>query len=182
MFTNDMMERTQSEIEILESIDAKAMEALIGYAYSGLIRITAFNVQSLLIGASFLQMEKVRSACCDFLKKRLCPDNVLGVVSFAESLSCESLVEDAKKFIEKRFQDVAVCEEFLSLNFDDIMEIISKDELHVVGEERVFEAVMAWVKKDVGTRRDLLPPLLTRVRLPLLTPEYLTGIFKFLKE
>jgi hypothetical protein len=38
----------------------------------------------------------------------------------------------------------------------------------------VFEAVMRWVKRDSNVRKKDLPKLLATVRLPLLTPQYLT--------
>lgn len=47
-----------------------ALESLIHFAYSGKVLISTSNVQSLLEGASYLQLAKVREACCDFLRKR----------------------------------------------------------------------------------------------------------------
>lgn len=41
-------------------------------------------------------------------------------------------------------------------------------------EEQVFEACMKWVKHDVEERKQHLPELLSLVRLPLLTPLYIT--------
>jgi hypothetical protein len=38
----------------------------------------------------------------------------------------------------------------------------------------VFEAVMRWVKRDPDMRKKDLPKLLATVRMPLLTPQYLT--------
>ncbi|XP_054163142.1 kelch-like protein 18 [Oppia nitens] len=172
MFTNDMKESTQTEVEIQDSIDALAMEALLEFAYTGRIVITTSNVQSLLIGASFLQLFTVRDACCEYLKIRLNTNNVLGVKSFADSLSCDTLVEASKKFIQKHFKEVSKSDEFLGLDLSEIIDIISKDELNVGGEEDVFNSVMCWVKKDYNTRAPHLPNLLTNVRLPLLSPEF----------
>lgn len=49
---------------------SSALESLINFAYSGKVKIDGSNVQSLLVGASFLQLAKVREACADFLKHR----------------------------------------------------------------------------------------------------------------
>lgn len=174
MFTCDMMEARQDVIDIQQSLDGHAFECLLNFAYTGQIRITTANVQSILVASSFLQLTKVRDACCDFLKKRLHANNVLGVKGFADTLGCVQLVEAAHKFIEKQFEEVAKSEEFLHLSFHEVTEMISKDELNVRGEETVFEAVMAWVKKDPDKRSTCLPHLLTHVRLPLMTPQYLT--------
>jgi kelch-like protein 18 len=155
MFTNDMIESKQTEVEIQESIEATALESLIQFAYSGQITITSANVQSLLIGASFLQLCRVRDACCEYLKIRLQSNNVLGIKAFADTYGCETLVEASKKFIQKKFQEVSKSDEFLSLDFNDVIDIVAKDELNVSGEEDVFQAVMSWIKKDLKLRQVL---------------------------
>ena len=47
-------------------------------------------------------------------------------------------------------------------------------DLQVPSEEAVFEAVISWVKHDEGKRKDSLSKMMEFVRLPLLTPRYLT--------
>ncbi|KAG0720951.1 Kelch-like protein 18 [Chionoecetes opilio] len=105
---------------------------------------------------------------------RLYPNNVLGIRTFADTLACWSLVEACNRYLQKHFVDVSMCEEFLSLLLPEVREIISRDELNVQSEENVFEAVMSWTKRDLDHRSDSLPELLTKVRMPLLTPQYLT--------
>jgi kelch-like protein 20 len=48
-------------------------------------------------------------------------------------------------------------EEFLLLPVSQLVDIISSDELNVRTEEQVFSAVMAWLKFNVGERRQHLP-------------------------
>lgn len=66
MFSQDYAEYSKKEIELKE-IDSLALEQLINFAYSGQIRIDTNNCQSIMIGASFLQLVKVRDACAQFL-------------------------------------------------------------------------------------------------------------------
>lgn len=47
-----------------------ALEALINFAYNGRIQIDTTNVQLLLVGSSFLHLQVVKDACCDFMKHR----------------------------------------------------------------------------------------------------------------
>jgi len=47
-----------------------ALEALINFAYSGRIQIDTTNVQLLLVGSSFLHLQVVKDACCDFMRNR----------------------------------------------------------------------------------------------------------------
>ena len=155
-------------------LDANSAEALINFAYSGKVTISSSNVQSLMMGASFLQLSIVRDACAEFLMTRLLPHNVLGVMSFADALGCVSLVNACQKFIKKFFTHVSQSDEFLMLPLDQVQKLVSEDELEVASEEIVFESVMSWVNHDESSRKDQLPQLLVCVRMPLLTPQYLS--------
>lgn len=84
---NDMIESRNKEIE-MKGIDAmyellrehnwvfhikylfRALEALINFAYSGKVTLDKNNVQSIMIGASYLQLNKVRDACANYLLQR----------------------------------------------------------------------------------------------------------------
>lgn len=48
--------------------------------------------------------------------------------------------------------------------------------LQVDSEEPVFEAVINWVKHSKKEREESLPDLLQYVRMPLLTPRYITDV------
>ena len=67
MFTHDMAESRQPNIT-MHSIDPSAAESLINFAYTGRVTISTSNVQNLMMGASFLQLSKVRDACAEFLQ------------------------------------------------------------------------------------------------------------------
>lgn len=94
----------------------RALEHLINFAYSGTVSIDNHNVQSLMVGAAFLQLNKVRDACADFLVSRFHAHNVLGIRQFADSLGCTQLVTEAEKYIHSNFTKVAQSEEFLNLS------------------------------------------------------------------
>lgn len=55
---------------------------------------------------------------------------------------------------------------------DDLIDLVRRDELNVPSEEQIFDACMKWIKfKD--SRATLLPQVLSKIRLPLLTPQFL---------
>ncbi|XP_078072034.1 kelch-like protein 18 [Mustelus asterias] len=173
MFTNDMIECKQDEI-VMQGMDPSALEALINFAYNGRLAIDQQNVQSLLIGASFLQLQNVKDVCCTFLRERLHPKNCLGVRQFAETMMCTVLYDSSNSFIHQHFVEVSMSEEFLALPFEEVFELVARDELNVKSEEQVFEAVLAWIRFDRDSREEYLPQLLTKVRLPLCRPQFLT--------
>lgn len=172
MFTNNMTESRIKDITMKE-IDPESLESLINFAYSGTIRIDNHNVQNLMVGASFLQLNKVRDACADFLIDGFHPHNVLGIRHFADSMGCIHLISSADKYINLYFAKVSQSDEFLALQFDELIDLIRKDELNVTTEETIFEASMRWIKFDEINRANQLPEVLARVRLPLLSPQFL---------
>uniref|UniRef100_A0A674B0K5 Poly-U binding splicing factor a n=1 Tax=Salmo trutta TaxID=8032 RepID=A0A674B0K5_SALTR len=172
MFTNDMVECKQDEI-VMQGMDPSALEALINFAYNGHVAIDQQNVQSLLIGASFLQLQNVKDACCSFLQERLHPKNCLGVRQFAETMMCTTLYDAANSFVHQHFVEVSVSEEFLSLRPEEVLELVGCDELNIKAEEQVFEAVLAWVRHEREERQPRLPELLSKTRLPLCRPQFL---------
>ena len=179
MFTHDMVESKQSEISLDENgetLDPGSIEALVNFAYSGKLTISTSNVQSLMMTSSFLQVSRVRDACAEFLMARLCPSNVLGVKSFADTLGCPTVVSACQKYVRKFFAKVAETDEFLNLAIKDVTDLVSEDELFISSEEQVFNAVLRWVKFRKEERDQHLPLLLAKVRLPLLTPQFLSDI------
>ena len=175
MFTREMAESRQKDIKI-QDVDEKAMEQLIDFAYTAVIRIDETNVQIVLPAACLLQLTEIQQACCVFLKKQLDPTNCLGIKSFADTHACTELLRVADLFTLHNFQDVIDSEEFLLLPVEQLCELISSDELNVISEEDVFTSVMKWVRFNISERRDKLKQVLKYVRLPLLSAKFLVGV------
>ena len=91
-----------------------------------------------------------------------------------ESLGNLILVKSSDKFMQKHFKAVSELGEFLAVGLEEVSELMGRDELHVTNEEVVLLAVMRWIKQDPDTRGTHLPDLLVKVRLPLLTPQFLS--------
>ena len=60
-------------------MEPEILEQLINYAYTGRVRIAAGNVEALLMGASFLQLAPILSACSAYLQTRLQVTTVEGL-------------------------------------------------------------------------------------------------------
>ncbi|XP_029348475.1 kelch-like protein 2 isoform X2 [Acyrthosiphon pisum] len=65
--------------------------------------------------------------------------------------------------------------EFMSLTFEQIMELIKSDDL-CAEELQVYEAIITWVKYDVKNRSELFPKLFLSIRLPLIQVKDLINI------
>ena len=173
MFTNSMIEATLPSINI-QGIDPESMESLVDFMYGEKLILRSSNVHKLLSGASLLQINCVKEACVNFLMKKLHPENCLTVRKLADTFSCAELLDATNSFLEKNFVEVSQSEEFLNLNENELIDLIKKDDLNVRSEEQIFEAVLAWVKSEKSNRKNHLYSLLSQVRLPLLSPQYLS--------
>ncbi|XP_053575266.1 kelch-like protein 3 [Bombina bombina] len=172
MFTVEMTESKAKKIEI-KDVDGETLGKLIEYMYTAEIAITEENVQVLLPAASLLQLMDVRENCCDFLQSQLHPTNCLGIRAFADVHACTELLNQANSYAEQHFPEVMLGDEFLNLSLDEVCTLISSDKLTVSSEEKVFEAVISWIKHKKETRFEHMAKLMEHVRFPLLPREYL---------
>lgn len=143
------------------------------FAYTGSITITTDNVQSLLCGASMLQLESVCEACAEFLDSLLSPSNCLGIKNLAHTFGCPDLQQAADQYLCKYFADVSKTDEFLLMDKASLIDLLGREELQVRSEEQVFEAAVQWVRAAVTERASYMHEVLSQVRLPLLPPHFL---------
>ncbi|NXI38270.1 KLH18 protein, partial [Galbula dea] len=166
MFTNDMMECKQDEI-VMQGMDPSALEALINFAYNGHLAIDQQNVQSLLMGASFLQLQNIKDACCTFLRER----GSLGGLKrdFKGGLHPLALL-----WIHLQISMWVHPSGSWSLPALQRAQLWLLPHLPFPALAQVFEAALAWVRYDREQREPFLPELLARVRLPLCRPHFLS--------
>ncbi|XP_013794268.1 kelch-like protein 8 [Limulus polyphemus] len=172
MFTSPLAESKQKIINI-KDIDESAMELLIQFAYTGKVELSVENAQSIFHAASVLQLDMLAQVCGDFMRDHLHPTNCLEIHQFAEQHGHQVLVYYADKYTAKHFLKVSLSSEFLLIGGSHLQDLISSPDLQVEDEIQVYESVMKWIKHKPDQRKDLLPGLLSKVKLPLLPLEYL---------
>ena len=175
MFTSDLVESRQ-KVVTMKDIDAGIIQQLVEFAYTGKVDVNVENVQSILATASLVQFHEVRDLCCKFLETQLDPSNCLGIRKFTEAHGCTNFLEVVDNFVLENFREVLKSEEYALLPCELLIKVISSDDLNVVAEEEVYEAVMAWVKHDLNNRVKQLPNIIHFVRMPLISKHYLLNI------
>ncbi|XP_065053298.1 kelch-like protein 17 isoform X2 [Rhopilema esculentum] len=172
MFTAGMVESRENTIE-LHDIDATSVESIIDFIYTSQIEISEDNVQTLLPASTIIQVEPVKEACCKFLSAQLSPCNCLGILVFADMHGCVDLLSIAKSYALVNFVEISRTEEFLHITPKRLIELISDDNLYSHDESQVYLAVMSWIRFDLANRQQNLTDLLTLVKLPLLSRDFL---------
>ena len=59
----------------------------------------------------------------------------------------------SESFARDHFIDVVQSEEFMEISYKQLTRLVRDDDLNIQSEERVFEAVLAWIKCDVDARQ-----------------------------
>ena len=131
------MAESKQDVITINSIDCSALEQFINYSYNGSITITTENVQNLLVAANFFHLQTIKNACSDFIKKRLTVNDALCIRQFAEQFMCRDLISSVNRFINKHFSKICQTDEFINLAFNDLSDLLSRDQLNVQCEEQV---------------------------------------------
>lgn len=164
LFTTELSEN-QSHVVELKMVKCAALAEVLEFLYTGEAKADNSNAQDLIVAADYLIIPTLKSKASEFLEGTVSASNCLALESFASQFHCESLKKAAVVFILKHFVAVVKSEDFKTLDFNMVKNLISQDEIIVTKEEDVYDAVVSWVKYDTSTRECLFPELLKCVRV-----------------
>ncbi|XP_078690257.1 kelch-like protein 24 [Branchiostoma floridae x Branchiostoma belcheri] len=169
MFCNGLRESKEHRVTIQE-VSTSTLQLLVDYAYTSKVTITEHNAVKLLEGANFFQIQPVFDACTTFLSEHLCAQNCLSMLDLGGML-CPDLEQKALPYAMKEFAAVSKTPEFLYLRKDQLVTLLSSDDLNA-SEETVYTAVMAWINHDTRKRRKEMKELMELVRFPFMDNMY----------
>nr|XP_012598771.1 kelch-like protein 38 isoform X1 [Microcebus murinus] len=170
MFCSSFRENREAKVQ-LKGIDSPMLDQIVSYVYTGEVRIAADNVLPLMEAASMLQYPKLFEACSSYLQSQLAPSNCLGMLRLAEILSCETLRKKAREVALTYFPEVAASADLKELRALELRAYLGDDGL-CGEEEKVFEALMAWIKHDLQARKRHVQELFEQVRLQYIHPAF----------
>ncbi|XP_003240816.1 kelch-like protein 2 isoform X2 [Acyrthosiphon pisum] len=172
MFSEKSKDDDQKCIHVLD-IDGDILHNLIDYIYTGtLIQIHEESVERILKGADILQLFDVQDLCIEFLLRSINGENWLKIKKIADSRMMFNMPNVCFKWALKNFDEVFRCAGFLTLDIEQLKQLIDSDELYTVKEENVYIAVIIWVRHDEINRKHFLPELMKLVRVPLMNYMY----------
>uniref|UniRef100_A0A1B0C2B8 Kelch-like protein diablo n=1 Tax=Glossina palpalis gambiensis TaxID=67801 RepID=A0A1B0C2B8_9MUSC len=174
MFEADMKERKEGTVK-LQDVDVVAVKALVDYVYSGVITLTEGNVEAILSVSDLFQIIWVKEQCVQLLKNNVNRKNCFRVRKLADMHSCKELHDVSHKYILDHLDDLIAEEDLLLLSFGEAKELIKDEERVIKSEDSAYKAAINWVKHDLEKRKDQLAELMSQIRLPLVSTEFLTN-------
>ncbi|XP_076012999.1 kelch repeat and BTB domain-containing protein 12 [Genypterus blacodes] len=181
MFTCGLRECSNREI-FLQDTPADSLALLLNYMYCSDLPLTNDNVQGISIASFLLQMDDVFTRCQQHMTENMDASNCLGVYYFARDLGVEELADHAQRFLQQHFVEVCHNEEVLELEAHQLGKLLSSDDLNISREETILDVALRWVNHmtlvDGEARTPHLPELLRKIRLPLISTDYLRETIK----
>ena len=175
MFAHGMKEANQEVIELKdENISAAALKNVLDSIYSGnFTAVNDENVFEVLVAADHLQVTSVVQQCCEYLQAEFVQlrsdiETYCRICTIADRHGLKDLQEATQHKMASRYKDVCESEEFLSsIDADQLLNLVLRDDLISPSETFVFKSVMQWIKYKKEERMSAAAKVIGAVRLGL---------------
>lgn len=158
MFTDAMLESTQSEISV-SGVSARGIELMLNYAYTSKIELNSANILDVLSAASYVQMDAVVDACTDYLQSHLDMENCVDLATISETFSLQKLRQKCYRFICANLTAFSATNEMNRITWQQLNQVLSCDFPVDTSEEQVLRIVLEWIfiqKIDIKIAHSLL--------------------------
>ena len=172
LLNSDMREKEEGVIRF-EEISESILGVILKFIYTGSIEVNRKNAKNLIIAADYLLLESLKVIAGRFLEKQMSNYNCISTLHFAEKYRCQELVLRSTNFIQDNFTSVAMSDEFLNLDSEEVEKWISSENILVGAEEDVFRIIVNWVEQNKGERKEKFEQLFRHVRLVMLSRDSL---------
>ncbi|XP_063173736.1 kelch-like protein 24 [Candoia aspera] len=170
IFVNGDREADGKEV-LLQNVSPSILQNILKYIYMEEHTLSPELAPFLFTGASQLQITPLQDVCCRFLMAHLSIQNCFEMYSLAQAHRNQPLLHAVLQLLVRNFDRSFEEDHFLQLDPEDLMTIISSDDLAVASELKVYQVVRRWVQSQPQNRSPLLGELLSHVRFPLFGPE-----------
>ena len=165
-FTSSSSALKKSELTLSDPLlDVNAVELLITFIYTSVLRITESNAHSICLGARVLQLERVERACCKFMAKNLNQKNCIKSLNFSFEHGYPQLLKKSQTYIAEHITEVATNPAFCSLFPSELSGIFECESLTIPSEEALIDLLITWMKHEPESRQKELHHLISAARL-----------------
>ena len=157
----------KSEIEVEDpKVDVGALELLIDFIYTSVLRITENTAQALCYASRVLEMDRIERACCKFMTKNLSPQNCIASLRFAQENGYVGMQQQCTDFIAGHLEETGKTPQYPALLATDLMAVLRSDSLSMPSQQALLTSLILWVQHDTSSRQRDLYQLLTAVKFP----------------
>ena len=141
------------DYSVVKAEDADILDALVRFMYLGATDFTKKNVTSLATAADFIKHDELKRECENYLISNLSIQNLVACHQLSEKAHLPALSKECYQFRLKTFNQVVTTEWFLSLSIKELEDYLQDDELNVVSEDDVIEAILKWLQASTASEK-----------------------------
>ncbi|CAH3162872.1 unnamed protein product, partial [Porites lobata] len=167
LLDSDMKESNEGVVR-LEMFTESVMRKTLGFIYTGNVQIlNEDDASDMVVIADYLFLLNLKTLAAQALQQKLNASNSISIFRFAYEYRCEELVSKAKNFLLANFTELFAAnrEDVLEMSSEELIMLISSDELPVKMEKDVFDIILAWINHDRNMRKNCFTELFRHVRL-----------------
>ena len=141
-----------------------ALELLIDFMYTSMLRIKENTVEGLCYASKLLQLSRIEKACCKFIMNNLKVHNCFRYLKYAEENNYPQIKNKCLEHAARNFADTSCTPGFLNIDITNLTSIIQNPMLSASSQEVVLESVLQWINQDPSARQNDLYPLLQSIK------------------
>lgn len=145
MLRSGMQESRQDVIE-LKGLSSEGIEQTLNFIYTGQLSLNENNIDDVLRAVSHLQLKFALNICEEFLFDILNTNNCVNILNLVEFYSLKAIRPKIDNFILKNFIQLVQNKMFYKLNIDQMCFYLSKDNLKLYPESKVFKICTEWIE------------------------------------
>lgn len=141
-----------------------ALEMLIDFMYTSMLRIKENTVETLCYASRLLQLSRIEKACCKFIINNLNAQNCFRYLNYAEENNYPQIKIKCLEHAPCYYTEASNTDDFLNISFENLSSVVQSANLTAKSHEVVLESVLRWVNHDSSTRQNDLYPLLQSIK------------------
>lgn len=162
------IEANQKEIALKE-IDGSTLKTIIGYCYSGNVRITYENADDIMAAASSTELLQLEGRCTRFWHEQLDVGNSVNILLIAAKYNLQQLWKRALRTICENFEKIPHAD-LMQIDHGNFKAILHEDKINAA-ENNVFYCFTKWIQHDEANRSRFVAGLANLIQLKHVSSE-----------
>ncbi|GFR14441.1 actin-binding protein IPP [Trichonephila clavata] len=158
-------------------VSSKDFDILLQYMYTGDLNVTCENFYDVYKAASILEMQEVLHECFQVLESRNDIRTYFYIYVTAKKMGVQANWLRALKLLTHRFEEAICAPEFLQLEVNFVIEMLSAQTIGARSEVLVFLAALNWLNYDYANREEHAVKVMECVRFSTMTMDEIVACY-----
>ena len=166
----------------LSNVNVQVVTDIISYIYMQEITIDFEKVVEYLDIAEMFLLKDLKEKVNDVIDDNLTVDNCVQCYQICHMYQLTECCRKVKQLIASNIDVVALNEDFTALSFDEVMGIVSEQNITCRDADAKAKTAVAWILKEKKQRTKYLKDFIAHIDLKRSSPSYLKDMYQEFKD